>query len=89
MDIGPVIHDGPAPPKNRQKGKHNALMQSMGRGQWVVASHAAARGLCAAARDMGGRATMYRVSETQSCVKVIEAPWQRVVVHRLMGNGEK
>ncbi len=78
----PEIMSGPHPPRH-SPGRHRDLMSEMGRGEWVIVPIADAKGLCAAARDMGGRATSYRVSGTQSCVKVLDAPWRIGNVHRI------
>ena len=71
----PKVHSGKSPP--RIKGPHQRLVVGMGRGDWVVVSHAQAKGLAAAAQALGGRATRYQVDGASSCVKVLEAPWKR------------
>lgn len=70
------VRSGPAPARYRP-GKHEKLVLTMGRGDWVIVTPETAKGLMAAALKLGGKATRYRTSETHSCFKVLEAPWKQ------------
>lgn len=66
---------GPAPMR-QPRGAHQLFVTTFERGGWVVVPHAEAKALVEAAQSLGGQATRYMVSDLQSCVKVLEAPWK-------------
>lgn len=72
----PQVRSGPAPARYRP-GKHEKLVLTMGRGDWVLVTPAQAKGLMAAINKLGGKGTRYLVSETHSCFKVLDAPWKQ------------
>lgn len=73
----PRIRSDAAPPRLGRSSALEHTVRQMSRGDWVQVPHARAKSMQRVVRQLGGHSTHYKTSDTFSCFKVLDAPWQQ------------